>query len=239
MVIAIIGGVALFVWLLGGGITVKDVTLLPLPDQRRRYASVTGFGLIGIAVLLWLFPPPDPNPPSLTLTATASPFPTSTPPPHFTSTPTASASPTSTTAPTPAPNARIIKPLHVFGQTVPTDVETMIEYNNIPQDRYLWIVVRAPSVRPIYPQLQDGIPPLLKDSGTYETTVQIGSPGDSGEPFNVVALLLDEQGHNSFIDYANKCIRDVNECVGIDLRDEIALRDTGVVILDFTTVIRE
>lgn len=137
--------------------------------------------------------------------------------------------------PPPAPNARIMEPQHESGGRVPTDVRTEVYYNNIPQGRYFWVVVRVPKLRPVwlvYPQLRNGIPTGITGDGTYITTVSIGSDADFDEPFNVVVLLLDEEANSSFTTYSKNCI-DTGICPGT------LLPATGVDILDFTTVIRE
>ena len=133
----------------------------------------------------------------------------------------------------PTPRARIVEPLD--GSTSSPEATVVIEYHDIPQDRYLWVVVRVPSVKPVwtvYPQLQEGIPEQATGSGALVTTVWLGGEQDAGQPFNVAALLLDENAHRSFVEYADKCIAE-GDCGGIQLPE------TGVQILDFNTVIRE
>ena len=55
MVVAVVGGIAFLVGLLGGGIEVKEVRLPQMPGWARLLSSVTGVMLIGIAV--WLSSP--------------------------------------------------------------------------------------------------------------------------------------------------------------------------------------
>jgi hypothetical protein len=133
----------------------------------------------------------------------------------------------------PAPHARIIEPPD--GATLPSPTSVIVEYHDIPQDRYLWVVLRIPSVKPawlVYPLLQEGIPEQAVGDGALVTSAWIGGEQDSGKPFNIVVLLLDEEANRSFIEYAEKCIAE-GDCGGI------LLPDTGVHILDFNTVIRE
>ena len=154
-------------------------------------------------------------------------------------TPTPTPSPTSTATLTPTlyPHARIVEPEYCDGQTVPTDVSVVAECHNIPQDRYVWVVVRVPKVKPtwlVYPQLQrGGKPTQVIGDGTFETTVKLGGDEDSGNPFNIVILLLNGEANRSFIEHAENCIAEETLCVGIPLPE------TGVEILDFVTVIRE
>ena len=164
-----------------------------------------------------------------------------------TATPTPTPSPTSiatstsilmtTLTPMPCPHARIVEPEYCDGQTVPTDVEVVAECRNIPQDRYVWVVVRVPKVKPtwlVYPQLHRGDKPTqVIGDGTFETTVKLGGDEDSGNPFNIVILLLNREANRSFTEYAEKCIAEERLCLGIPLPE------TGVEILDFVTVIRE
>jgi hypothetical protein len=156
-----------------------------------------------------------------------------------TATPTPTPSPTSiaTSTSMPCPYARIVEPEYCDGQTVPTDVSVVAECRNIPQDRYIWVVVRVPKVKPtwlVYPQLHRGDKPTqVIGDGTYETTVKLGGDEDSGNLFNIVILLLNGEANRSFTDYAENCIAEETLCVGIPLPE------TGVEILDFVTVIRE
>jgi len=133
----------------------------------------------------------------------------------------------------PAPHAHIVEPPD--GATLPSPTSVIVEYHDIPQDRYLWVVLRIPSVKPawlVYPLLEEGIPEQAVGDGALATSVWLGGEQDSGKPFNVVVLLLDEEANRSFVEYANKCIA-AGDCGGI------LLPDTGVRILDFNTVIRE
>jgi hypothetical protein len=135
----------------------------------------------------------------------------------------------------PGPLARILQPQFSAQPRTPSQVNVIVEYNNIPQDRYMWVVVRVPVVKPnwlVYPQMLDGVPPRVTGNGIFETRVGLGVQEDAGQPFNIVVLLLDEEAHSSFIAFADKCLVSGN-CGGI------LLPDTGVQILDFTTVIRE
>lgn len=133
----------------------------------------------------------------------------------------------------PVPHARIVGPPD--GATLPSPTSVIIEYHDIPQDRYLWVVLRIPSVRPVwlvYPLLEEGVPEQVVGDGAIVTSVWLGGDQDSGKPFNIVVLLLDEAANDSFVEYANECIAG-GDCGGIPLPD------TGVRILDFNTVIRE
>ena len=133
----------------------------------------------------------------------------------------------------PHPSARISEPTN--GQLVPIYGKATFEYNNIPPDRHLWLVVRIPGVGSvpwlIYPQLQ-GMEAIAVGNGVFRTTAAFGGDKDSGRPFNVVVLLVDENANLRFVDYANKCKLDSNLCNGMILPDK------GVEILDFDTVIR-
>jgi hypothetical protein len=133
----------------------------------------------------------------------------------------------------PAPNAHIVEPPD--GATLPSPTSVIVEYHGIPQDHYLWVVLRIPSVKPawlVYPLLQEGIPEQATGDGALATSAWIGGEQDSGKTFNIVVLLLDEEANGSFVEYANECTAGGN-CGGI------LLPDTGVHILDFNTVIRE
>jgi hypothetical protein len=133
----------------------------------------------------------------------------------------------------PHPRARISEPID--GQGVPVHARVIIEYENIPPDRHLWVVVRVPKVGLpwlIYPQLQGREEPLVGD-GMIETTAALGGDDDSGDPFNIVALLVNEEANRFFTAYANDCGRDPGLCNGM------LLPDRGVEILDFNTMIRE
>jgi hypothetical protein len=143
----------------------------------------------------------------------------------------------------PLPHARIIQPEDYYDhQTVQPDVKVVVEYKDIPRNRYLWVVVRIPSVRLVtplrpsrlvYPQLQSGkLPTEVTGTGNLETTVHLGGDKDSGAPFNILVLLLDEESNRSFVDYSLNCIN-TGACGGIQLPE------TGEEILDFVTVVRE
>jgi hypothetical protein len=133
----------------------------------------------------------------------------------------------------PVPHARIVEPPD--GATLPSPTSVIIEYHDIPQDQYLWVVLRIPSVKPVwlvYPLLEEGVPEQAVGDGALATSAWIGGEQDSGKPFNIVVLLLDEEANGSFVEYANACIAR-GDCGGIPLPD------TGVRILDFSTVTRE
>jgi len=133
----------------------------------------------------------------------------------------------------PQPSASITKPTD--GQSVPIYAEVTVEYNNIPSDRHLWLVVRIPGIGPgwlIYPQLR-GADSFGTGKGVSSVTAAFGGNNDSGHPFNIVILLVDENANRQFVDYVNKCKLDSNLCTGMILPDK------GVEILDFDTVSRE
>ncbi len=138
--------------------------------------------------------------------------------------------------PTPAPQARISEPTD--GQRVPSNAKVVVEFKNIPPDRYLWVAVRIPKVQPtwwIYPQLHDRqVPPHWVGTGMLTTVAAFGGGSeDSGAPFNLTILLVDEKAHRSFTAYADNCGRVATSCIGI------APPDAEMQILDFSTVIRE
>lgn len=165
---------------------------------------------------------------------TYTPYPTHTPEPRL---PTYTPYSIATAA---APSARITSPEYTDGP-VPVKTNVVTEYKHIPEGSFLWVAVRIPKVRPVwyvYPQLLDGIPEPVNGSGTLATNVQLGIEGaqDSGEPFNIVILLLDEAAQGIFSSYAQGCIEnptDPARCSGL------SLPDAGVQILDFATVVRE
>jgi hypothetical protein len=133
----------------------------------------------------------------------------------------------------PVPHARIVEPSD--GVISPPQSSVIVEYHDIPQDLYLWVVLRVPSVKPVwlvYPLLAEGVPEQAVGDGILATKAWIGGEQDSGKPFNIVVLLLDEEANGSFVEYAEKCIAE-GDCGGI------LLPDTNVRILDFNTVIRE
>ncbi len=148
----------------------------------------------------------------------------------------------------PSPQAHIVLPNESRDQRAPADVRVVVGYKDIPtyipiisERRYVWVVVRIPgipitsntSTRLVYPQLPGNkLPPQVTGSGSIVTLVHLGGNQDSGTPFNILVLLLNEEANRSFIDYSNNCIQ-TNACGGIPLPD------TGVEILDFVTVIRE
>ncbi|MFN8493182.1 MAG: hypothetical protein U0350_36600 [Caldilineaceae bacterium] len=135
----------------------------------------------------------------------------------------------------PAPYARLIAPQFAAKQRVPMQATAVVEYRDIPPARYLWIVVRIPKVIPnwlVYPQVADGMPREVIGSGTFSTTVGLGTDADSGQLFNLVVLLLNAEANRSFVEYAALC-QAKQSCGGI------ALPDSGVTILDFNTLIRE
>lgn len=123
------------------------------------------------------------------------------------------------------------------GDHVSTYPEVVTEYENIPTDRYLWVAVRIPKVRPtglIYPQLKDGqLPPHLVGAGIYHTFAALGGEKDIGDPFNIVVLLADQAAHDQFIAYGKACSFNANACTGMQLPE------TGIEVLDFITVIRK
>lgn len=171
----------------------------------------------------------------------SAPIPTPTPTSTTTPSPTYTPTPTSTSTATPAPQARISEPID--NQRIPPNVKVIVEYKDIPHDRYLWVAVRIPDVRPpgppltrwIYPQLQDGkVPPHLEGAGTFVIDAAFGGGSkDSGVPFNVLVLLVDANAQESFTEYAGHCGPFPATCLGMKLPD------TGVEILDFSTVIRQ
>jgi hypothetical protein len=143
-------------------------------------------------------------------------------------------------APVEAPAARITSPVYPDGP-IPLQTKVRVQYDNIPVGKFLWVVVRVPKVQPLwhlYPQLLDGMPAAVEGSGMLERMVQLGKEGpeDSGEPFDIVVLLLDEAAQEVFYTYAQSCIdnpMDPTRCSGL------SLPDSGVQILDFATVVRE
>lgn len=155
---------------------------------------------------------------------------------HVTATRTAEAGKVATTiAAIPAPYARLLSPQYVAEQRVPTWVNAVVEYRNIPPTHYLWIVVRIPKVVPnwlVYPQIVNGVPRQVTGTGTFSTTVGFGTDADSGQLFNLVVLLLDAEANRSFVEYAALC-QSKHMCGGIPLPD------SGVTILDFNTLVRK
>lgn len=138
--------------------------------------------------------------------------------------------------PSPRPWARITQPTD--GQRVPVNNPVLVEYNNLPAGHYLWVVVRIPRVQPVwwlYPQLLDGkIPTRTGPSGLLKTNAAFGGGReDSGIPFNLVVLLLNEQAQQAFANYANACGSVPQSCVGMPLPEG------EIEILDFNTVVRE
>ena len=171
-----------------------------------------------------------------TLTHTTTPTPTNTPTPTPTATHTPMPTPTATDTPTPLPfQAKISSPSD--GERVSTNPEVVAEYKNIPTDRYLWVAVRIPKVRPtglIYPQLKDmQLPPHLVGTGIYHTYAALGGKEDVGDPFNIIVLLADQAANDQITAYAKACSFLVNACTGMPLPE------TGVEILDFITVVRK
>ena len=133
----------------------------------------------------------------------------------------------------PMPRARIVEPSD--GAILPPQAGVIIEYRDIPQNRYLWVVVRVPIVKPVwvvYPQLRQGAPEQATGDGAFAITVGLGGEQDAGQPFNIVVLLLGEDADRAFTEYVDGCTAE-GDCGGIQLPD------TGVQILDFNTVIRE
>lgn len=99
VVLAILGGIALLLAILGGGIEVKGQVVIPkMPGLPRIISFLVGAVLIGIAI--WLIVPPDDHPPTPTPTMAAVLI-VSTPSPTETLTATATSTPTFT--PTPSP----------------------------------------------------------------------------------------------------------------------------------------
>lgn len=141
----------------------------------------------------------------------------------------------STSTPLPVPHAKISEPLD--GQRVSTNAEVVTEYWNIPGNRYLWVAVRIPAVRPvglIYPQLKEmKLPPQLVGTGIYKTYAALGSEKDVEAPFNVIVLLADQTAHDLITAYAKTCSFNPGSCAGMPLPE------TGIEILDFVTVIRQ
>jgi hypothetical protein len=133
----------------------------------------------------------------------------------------------------PEPYARIVDP--AAGAILPAEATAIVEYSNMPGDRYLWVVLRVPGVGPtwhVYPQVGDAIGDPIVGHGVMAVPIFLGGKLDSGRPFDIVVLLLEEETHGLFAEYAALCTSE-GECGGIQLPD------TGARILDFATVIRE
>ncbi len=138
------------------------------------------------------------------------------------------------------PTAHIVEPTFSDGAQ-PVDITIIVEYDHIPSNKYLWVVVRIPKVEPaprwVYPQVLKGLPnPNVKvnEKDTFSIPAKLGdSQKDVGEPFNIVVLLLDEEANRSFVEYSNQCISNNNLCLGR------SIPETGAEILDFVTVIRK
>jgi len=133
------------------------------------------------------------------------------------------------------PSARIIEPQYTDGKGLPPKVTAIVEYKNLPVNHYLWIVMRVPKVKPdwiVYPQMQMGIPGSVIEPYRLEIPVGLGNDTDSGQPFNIIVLLLNEEANQLFIEYATACEIE-KKCGGL------LLPPRGVNILDFNTVLRE
>lgn len=136
----------------------------------------------------------------------------------------------------PTPSARILAPEDFDGAThVAAHTTILVEYNDVPGDHFIWVVVRDPKVRPmrlVYPQLSNGVPTPVQGTGRFEVTINLGGPNDALSPFNIEVLLLDAQANQTFLDYSAGCAGD-GLCGGLKLQYP------GAAILDFVTVVRE
>ncbi|HML22697.1 MAG TPA: hypothetical protein PKD09_13680 [Aggregatilinea sp.] len=73
---------------------------------------------------------------------------------------------------------------------------------HVPDDQTLWLVVVPHANNRYYPANK---PVDMQISGEWASLVYFGLPETSGESFDVLAVLLDEQGRSDFEDYVNWC----------------------------------
>lgn len=133
---------------------------------------------------------------------------------------------------TPKPQATINSPEDFDGKTkVPDTISVNSNFINIPKNRFPWVVVRVPIVRPmrkVYPQPSSKIPSAVPGNGNYTVPVTLGGLADSGKPFNIEILLLNKKTNDAFNDYARN-----GNGSGINLPEK------GAELLDYITVIRQ
>jgi hypothetical protein len=136
----------------------------------------------------------------------------------------------------PTPRAQIVSPEDYNGKiAIPSDTKAVIDYKDIPGNRFVWVVVRVPSVRPmrlVYPQLINGIPTPVTGSGRFEISITLGTGTDVNLPYNIEVLLLDEVANQVFKNYSQTCL-DTGTCNGL------SFPSNGAEVLDFVTVIRK
>jgi hypothetical protein len=77
-ILALIGGIALLVGILGGGVEAKEIKIPSISRQTRNLSTILGIVLIGISVFTYLLKPlnaqgvntPTPAPTDIALTST-------------------------------------------------------------------------------------------------------------------------------------------------------------------------
>ena len=89
---------------------------------------------------------------------------------------------------------KIISPVN--GQIV-NQIETIRgTYRNVPSDFRIWIVVYSHSDRVFYPHQSHAI--ITNQGNWVSYNVNIGSSVDSGEEFDIIALLVDNKAQEKF-----------------------------------------
>jgi hypothetical protein len=109
-ILALFGGVALLIGIFGGGIEAERIKIPQINCLLRVILSLTGTGLLALAVTLAVLSKPELLSPVLPDTPTATPVPTETPLPAPSSTPVPSDTPAPTAAPsvTPLPTLPVV-----------------------------------------------------------------------------------------------------------------------------------
>ena len=101
--------------------------------------------------------------------------------------------------------AEVERPIHITSpfndQAVNLRQQVIGRYKEIPAGQALWVVV-APFRTPLY--FPQPIPSILQPDGGWSSLTFVGSVGDSGRAFDIILVLVDQQGQQVFDHYLNK-----------------------------------
>jgi len=128
------------------------------------------------------------------------------------------------------PTAQIIEPKN--GEAIEMYTPFLMDYNNLPTNSYVWVVIQVPKYGTAYLWDNDELKSRHNEAGAVNSPLLVGNSTSVGDVFNIIVLLVDEKVNFSFQEYQNQC-RNIGQCNGI------LLPETGIQLLDFSTVTRK
>jgi hypothetical protein len=98
--------------------------------------------------------------------------------------------------------AEVERPIHITApcndQVVSLRQQVLGSYKEIPAGQTLWVVV-TPFNMPLYFPQQN--PANIQPNGAWSSLTFVGSPTDAGQAFDIIVVLVDNQGQQAIASY--------------------------------------